>query len=1042
MCDSGKTKATLIEELQTLRSRVGKLERIEAEHKKVEQKLKQYQFMVESAHDVIFFKDLKSRYVIANDKTLEAFGLSREQVIGKNDYEIMPEKAEAGKNIEDDKLVFKTGKPTEITKHMTGSDGKERWFQAIKVPQFDNKGNIIGLIGIARDITTSKRAEEEMTASEERFSGLAERSFDIIFMTDAQGYLTYISAASEKIFHYKPQEMVGTHFKNYLIESEIPRVSQRFVENMQGRNLGILPMEAMRKDGSHVFVELNSSPILKDGETVGIQGIIRDITERKKAEEEIKKAAEEWGRTFNAIADLVFIVDKDFTITKMNKAFPEALKLKPEDIIGKKCYELLHKSDKPWPGCPFEKTKKDKEPCTQEVEDPNIGIPLLISTSPIFDDNGKLIGAVHIARDITERKNTEQSLRESEERLRVALSASQMGTWRWDPATNQDTRDASFNGILGLEAVESTQPVEDFLQRVHPEDRDMVDGEIQRTLREHCTYVAEFRIVRPDGTVRWLRDQGKPLYDEDDHILYLTGAVIDITERKRAEEELLFKSTLLEAQSETSIDGILVVDGEGKSISFNNNFGRMWNIPQQILDTRDDEKMLQYVVSQLKNPEQFLEKVRYLYAHKNEKSRDEIQFKDGRVFDRYSSPLLDSNDKYYGRVWYFRDITEHKRADEALRESEEKFRTFMETVSDLMHIIDKDGNLTYVNDAMARTLGYSKDEMIGVHLTEVLSKEEAKRDFGRKLQELVTTGEIDIESVWLTKDGKEIYGQTKVVAVYDRDGNFAGGRGILRDITERKRAEEELQQARDELEIRVEQRTADLARVNEQLRSLASELSLAEERMRRRIAMDVHDHVGQNLAISKIKIESLRESAASPELAEDLEEIRNLISQTIESTRSLTFELSPPVLYELGFEAAVEWLVRQTRQQYGLSADFKADGQTKPLDNNVRILLFQAVRELLVNVAKHAQAHNVTVSTRRVRNEIRVSVEDDGVGFDISKAGSHDYKTGGFGLFSIRERLGHIGGHLEIQSKPGRGTRVTLTAPIDQESQNSGEGRK
>jgi len=906
MCDSGKTKKTLLEELKTLRSRAAELERIEAEHKKVEQKLKQYQFMVESAHDVIFFKDLKSRYVIANDKTLEAFGLSREQVIGKNDYEIMPKKAEAGKNIEDDKLVFKTGKPTEITKHMTGSDGKERWFQAIKVPQFDDKGNIIGLVGIARDITIFKRAEKEMTASEERFSGLAERSFDLIFMTDAQGHLTYISAASEKIFHYKPQEMVGTHFKNYLIKSEIPRVSQRFAENMQGRNLGILPMEAMRKDGSHVFVELNSSPILKDGETIGIQGIIRDITERKraeealkaergrlyslldalpafvylqapdysvrfanryfrehfgdpegkpcyevlwgakepckpcptfkvfetnkpqvwewsqspdgriyeiwdypfadvdgsplvlelgvviterkKAEEEIKRAAEEWDRTFNAIADLVFIVDKDFTITKMNKAFPEALKLKPEDIIGKKCYELLHKSDKPWPGCPFEKAKKDKEPCTQEVEDPNIGIPLLISTSPIFDDNGKLVGAVHIAKDITDRKNTEQSLRESEERLRVALSASQMGTWRWDPATNQDTRDASFNGILGLEAVESTQPVEDFLQRVHPEDRDMVDGEIQRTLREHCTYVAEFRIVRPDGTVRWLRDQGKPLYDEDDHILYLTGAVIDITERKRAEEAL--------------------------------------------------------------------------------------------------------------------------------------------------------------------------------------------------------------------------------------------------------------QKARDELEIRVEQRTADLARANVQLRSLASELSLAEERLRRRIAMDVHDHVGQNLAISKIKIESLRESATSPELAEDLEEIRDLIAQTIESTRSLTFELSPPVLYELGFEAAVEWLVRQTRQQYGLSADFKAEGQTKPLDNNVRVLLFQAVRELLVNVAKHAQAHNVTVSTRRVGNEIRVSVEDDGVGFDISQTGSHDYKTGGFGLFSIRERLGHIGGRLEVESRPGLGTRVTLTAPIDQDSQNSKEQRK
>ncbi|MFH1673785.1 MAG: response regulator [Pseudomonadota bacterium] len=132
------------------------------ERKRAEEKIRSYQFMVESAHDVIFFKDLQSRYVIANAKTLEAFGLSKEKVIGKNDYEIMSDKEEARKNVEDDQVVFKTGKPKEITKHMTGADGKEYWFQAIKVPQFDDKGNIVGLVGIARDITEHKRAEEAL----------------------------------------------------------------------------------------------------------------------------------------------------------------------------------------------------------------------------------------------------------------------------------------------------------------------------------------------------------------------------------------------------------------------------------------------------------------------------------------------------------------------------------------------------------------------------------------------------------------------------------------------------------------------------------------------------------------------------------------------------------------------------------------------------------------------------------------------------------------------------------------------------------------
>jgi signal transduction histidine kinase len=144
--------------------------------------------------------------------------------------------------------------------------------------------------------------------------------------------------------------------------------------------------------------------------------------------------------------------------------------------------------------------------------------------------------------------------------------------------------------------------------------------------------------------------------------------------------------------------------------------------------------------------------------------------------------------------------------------------------------------------------------------------------------------------------------------------------------------------------------------------------------------------------------------------------------------------MSPPVLYELGFEAAVGWLAKQTRQRFGLDVEFSDDGKAKSLDIDVRVLLFQAVRELLVNVVKHARAGRAKVSVHRGRGRILVSVEDDGVGFDVSSIGVRDYSKGGFGLFNIRERLTHIGGGMEISSKPGRGTRVTLTAPIDDQN--------
>jgi DNA-binding NarL/FixJ family response regulator/signal transduction histidine kinase len=225
----------------------------------------------------------------------------------------------------------------------------------------------------------------------------------------------------------------------------------------------------------------------------------------------------------------------------------------------------------------------------------------------------------------------------------------------------------------------------------------------------------------------------------------------------------------------------------------------------------------------------------------------------------------------------------------------------------------------------------------------------------------------------------------------------------------------------------------------EELRYLASQVSLSEERERRRIAVSLHDRVGHILAIAKFKLEDLQESVP----ADTLNEIIQLIDQTIKDTRSLTFELSPPVLHELGFEAALEWLTKQTREQHPISTEFVDDGLPKPLGDDMRVVLFQAVRELLVNVSKHAHAESVKVSSRRSGDAIQIHVEDDGVGFDPFEVASRRGKDGGFGLFNISERLGYLDGRMEISSMPGNGTRVILTAPLKSETRNqTGRGKR
>ena len=265
----------------------------------------------------------------------------------------------------------------------------------------------------------------------------------------------------------------------------------------------------------------------------------------------------------------------------------------------------------------------------------------------------------------------------------------------------------------------------------------------------------------------------------------------------------------------------------------------------------------------------------------------------------------------------------------------------------------------------------------------------------------------------------------------------------------RRRAEEALRLAHAGLEQRVVERTEELARVNEalkrevaekhaaqtqliehqaRLRDLASEVVIAEERERRRVAERLHDDLGQLLALSQIRIGALA-AIGDPVLREaECEAIEGLVEEALKRTRSITCELSPPVLYELGLEAALQWLVGQFEAQAAAAATLNCTGAGADLSEEVQVTLFQIARELLANVAKHARARSVRVSLRRDPHAATVSVEDDGVGFDQGASGTRASTS--FGLFSIRERLRRHGGTLHILSEPGGGTQVTARLPL------------
>ncbi|MBK9303959.1 MAG: ATP-binding protein [bacterium] len=269
-------------------------------------------------------------------------------------------------------------------------------------------------------------------------------------------------------------------------------------------------------------------------------------------------------------------------------------------------------------------------------------------------------------------------------------------------------------------------------------------------------------------------------------------------------------------------------------------------------------------------------------------------------------------------------------------------------------------------------------------------------------------------------------------------------------------ADEALRAARDGLERQVQERTAQLEASNEalkaeidehrrarreiehhqrQLRRLASELSLAEARERRAIAADLHDHLGQALAYVKLRLGEFAGDAVFCGFEQSLQELETLIDQAIRYTRTLTCELSPPVLHELGLGPALEWLGEQAQARHRIRVDVRVARDAGAPGADLAVMLFQCARELVANAVRHGRPRRVRIDLRRVGGDLRLEVADDGAGCDparLVEAVPAD-GPGGFGLFSIRERLRHLGGSLDAVSAPGRGATVTLRVPASNE---------
>ncbi len=354
----------------------------------------------------------------------------------------------------------------------------------------------------------------------------------------------------------------------------------------------------------------------------------------------------------------------------------------------------------------------------------------------------------------------------------------------------------------------------------------------------------------------------------------------------------------------------------------------------------------------------------------------------------------------------------HIKAMQELADSEERFRLLIENFGDPVFVHGADGRFTTVNRAACRATGYTREELLSMHVEDIDPEIHTRDDRGLLWKRLAHGQSALLNVSHRRKDGSFYPGEAHLNCLTIKGEPLIVA--IVRDMTARERSRRELLQYQEEL------------------KSLTLQLSKVAEQERRKIASFLHDEVCQLLATSRLKLGLLlRNHHLDEDTAAAMKEIDRILAEAVPATRSIIFEISSPALYELGLRAAIESLAEVYTDQYLLKCEVSVESWTEPKDEETRILLFQCIQELLVNVRRHARAKSVRIQLAARDGQGEITVEDDGEGFDYSSAYLNRRALEAFGLFALREKMKFLGGVLELDSRIGRGTKACLHVPLE-----------
>jgi len=778
----------------------------------------------------------------------------------------------------------------------------------------------------------------------------------------------------------------------------------------------------------------------------------KQVAERKGVKETLDSTHRKLRAVFDAIQENINVVDLDFNLTDVNDVIIKAFALPDkESVLGRKCYDVLKGRKKICPNCAVAEVYRTKglaiRTSTLEDEISTGGRTFEIFAYPIIDRDGNLIGAVEFARDITERRHAEEALAESQEKYSTLVKNALTGIY-----IDQDGKIVFANDKF-WEIYE--YPREEFIgieswKLVHPDDRPLTNQMRSRGLKgKDVPSAYEARGLTKKGETIWIRRRNTNIeYGGKPAIL---GNIVDITEEKRAEDALRKAYDTLERRVEertadlTDTTERLRNEIEGRRLAHQaletsrEMLSNVFNAIDDLLIVID--KDLRVVMSNWKGHEYLPEQERKghppcyscfmgrqapcepchaleVFATGKMKGLEHVNLIDGKTREVHVLPVFDDEQNVTMVVEHFRDITERKRAEKALGDSEETLKAIL-AASPVGIGLAQNRIIKWGNRALYNMLGYEEGSLEEINVKTIYADSEEYERVCRDLYPVVEAkGTGQVETKWVAKNGAIVDCYVQLTSLDESDLS----KGVIvaaMDITQRKQAEK-------------------------RIRALSHQLLQAQEVERQRLSRNLHDLVGQDLSALKIGLDTLfdDQSEAPPERRHRMSELSNIVQGTIMAVRDLAYGLRPYGLDRLGLVQTVTRYCEEFSAKSRVKVDFFSAGiDRQEIGFDTKIILYRIIQEAFNNVKKHANATSVTIRLVGSFPNIVLRIEDNGKGFDVKERLAIAMKEKRMGLRSMEERVALLDGKMRIESRAMQGTKILIEIPIKGKKSGQQENR-